>query len=159
VKPRLLLLLLLALVPLAIIAEVRAPWPAVRRAGTPAVAAAFADGFLEHLGSVQAAADALVDLGERRERNLLVVGQRQSSMNAALDATDAWLAQQAAHQGDPAVAAYRAGATGIRQAMADAQSAFLHFDWDGVAAANDTLKQGVADISTAADLLHAAVGT
>ncbi len=154
--PRLLLLFLLALIPLAIILVIRAP---VEPVSNDAATGTFADGFLEHLETVQEAAGALVDLGERRERNLLVVGQRQSSMNAALDATDAWLAQQAAHQGDPAVAAYRAGAAGIRQAMADAQSAFLRFDWDGIAAANDTLKQGAADISTAQDLLHAADGT
>ena len=155
VTPRILLLLILALMPLVIIVEMRSPGPPVSSVAT----GTFVDGFLEHLGTVQEAADALVDLGESRERNLLVVGQRQSAMNAALDATDTWLAQQPAHQNDPAVVAYRAGAAGIRQAMADAQSAFLHFDWDSIAAANDTLKQGAADISTATDLLHVADGT
>lgn len=151
--PRGLLLLFLTLVPLAVILGTREPAPPVRN---DSVTGSFADGFLEHLESVQEAAAALVDLGERRERNLLVVSQRQSAMNAALDATDAWLAQQAAPQDDPAVAAYRAGATEIRQAMSDAQSAFFRLDWDGIAAANDTLKQGAAEISTAVKLLRSA---
>jgi hypothetical protein len=159
VTPRILLLLLLALLPLAIVVDMHAPVPLVRNVGTPTATATFADEFLEHLRTVEEAADALVDLGERRERNLLVVGQRQSAMNDALDATDAWLAPQAEHQDDPAVVAYRTGAAGIRQAMADAQSAFLRLDWNGVAAANDTLKRGTATISTAADRLYAADGT
>lgn len=145
------LLLLLALVPLAIILVVRGPASPV---STDPPTLTFADGFREHLGTVHEAADALVDLGERRERNLLVVGQRQSAMNAALNASDAWLKQQPGHEDDPAVAAYRAGAHDIRQAMTDAQAAFLRFDWDGVAAANDTLRQGAAHISVAVDLLR-----
>ena len=80
-------------------------------------------------------------------------------MNAALDSTDAWLNQQTEHQDDPAVAAYRTGANLIRQAMADAQSAFLRLDWDGVAAANDTLKQGAASVAAAQDLLASADGS
>ena len=147
-----LLLLLLALVPLAIFLDLRGPEPP---AATNATNVTFADGFREHLGTVHEAADALVDLGDRRERNLLVVGQRQSAMNAALNAADAWLSQQPGHEDDPAVAAYRAGAADIRQAMIDAQAAFLRFDWDGVAVANDTLKQGAAHISMAGDLLRA----
>lgn len=153
--PRRLLLLLLALVPLAVILGTREPAPPVRN---DSATGTFAEGFLEHLASVQEAAAALVDLGERRERNLLVVSQRQSAMNAALDATDTWLAQQAAPQDDQAVAAYRAGASSIRQAMGDAQSAFLRFDWDGIAAANETLKQGASEISTAVNLLRSATG-
>jgi hypothetical protein len=70
-------------------------------------------------------------------------------MNAVLDSTDAWLAQQTTHQGDPAVVAYHTGAASIRQAMADAQSAFLRFDWDGIAAANVTLGEGVNEIHAA----------
>jgi hypothetical protein len=159
VTPRVLLLLLVALVPLVVILELGRPVTPVRVTGTPPVTTTFADGFRQHLGTVQEAAAALVDLGERRERNLLVVSQRQSAMNAALDATDAWLSQQPAQQSEPAVVAYRAGAAGIRQAMADAQSAFLRFDWVGIAAANDMLKQGIADISAAEDLLHSANGT
>lgn len=153
VMRRVVLLILLALVPFAAFLVTREPAPLVTNDKTTR---SFADDFLRHLGPVQEAADALVDLGERRERNLLVVSQRQSAMNAALDATDAWLAQQAAHRGDPAVAAYRAGAEKIRQAMGDAQSAFLRLDWDGIAAANELLKQGTAEIATAANLLQAA---
>lgn len=155
VTPRLSLLLLLAFVPLAVILGTREPaLPVVVDSAT----GPFADGFLKHLESVKEAAAAVVDLGERRERNLLVVSQRQSAMNAALDATDAWLLQQATHQDDPSVTAYRTGAAGIRQAMGDAQSAFLHLDWDGIATANDTLKQGASEISTAVELLSHATG-
>lgn len=153
--PRMLLLVLLALMPLAIVVNMREVSPPV---STDAATGTFDEEFLEHLGTVREAADALVDLGERRERNLLVVGQRQSAMNAALDATDAWLSRQAAHHDDPAVVAYRAGANAIRQAMADAQSAFFRFDWDGVAAANNILKQGVADITRAQALLQPGAG-
>lgn len=109
----------------------------------------FADAFRQHLLTVQAAADALVELGETRERNLLVVRQGQSAMNEALDSTDAWLSQQNAHEDDDAVATYRAGATLIRQSMADAQSAFFRFDWDSVTAANVTLRTGTNQIREA----------
>jgi hypothetical protein len=149
VTPRILLLLLLALAGLAIATGMRAPAPPVTNDVTATDTGTFTEGFLEHLRTVQVAADALVDLGERRERNLLIVGQRQSAMNAALDDTDSWLARQIAHQDDPAVVSYRSGAALIRQAMADAQSAFLHLDWDGIAAANETLGEGVIEIHTA----------
>jgi hypothetical protein len=158
VTPRILLVVLVALVPLALILAVQAPAPSATTDEIPADSATFTDQFLERLGTVQEATDALVDLGDRRERNLLVVSQRQAAMNAALDATDTWLGQQPAHQSDPAVAAYRAGAAGIRQAMADAQSAFLRFDWDGIAAANTTLRQGKADVTMAEDMLQSADG-
>ncbi len=156
--PRILLLLLLAFAGLALPLETRAPGPSAMDDGATTATATFAAGFLEHLESVRVAVDALVELGARRERNLLVVGQQQSAMNAALSSTDTWLAQQAAHQDDRAVAAYRSGADDIRQAMADAQSAFLHFDWDGIAAANDTLKRGAAEVAVAEGLLKPADG-
>lgn len=152
-KGRVLLLLVVALTGLGFALNPRQSPPPARVEGTPTTAGTFAVAFLEHLRTVQVAAAALIDLGERRERNLLVVGQRQSAMNAALDATDTWLAQQTAHQENPAVVAYRSGAALIRQAMADAQSAFLRFDWDGIATANITLKQGAAAMSVAEDLL------
>jgi hypothetical protein len=155
VTPRVLLLLLLALAGLAIASGLRAPAPPVTNDGTVTGTGSFTEEFMEHLETVRVAADALVDLGERRERNLLIVGQRQSAMNAALDATDTWLARQTAHQDDPAVVSYRSGAALIRQAMADAQSAFLHFDWDGIAAANETLNEGVIEIHTAATAIGA----
>lgn len=154
----LLLLLLVALAGLTMTMRVRALPPAANTDGG-VTATTFADGFLAHLGKVQAAVDALLDLGERRERNLLVVGQRQSAMNAALDSMDAWLAQQAAHQDDPAVAAYRSGADYIRRAMADAQSAFLRFDWAGIAKANGTLEQGAEKIAEAEEWLRSPDGS
>lgn len=153
-----LLLLLLVLAGLVIGVATRAPRPSELDRQPARATPSFVDEFEERLNSVQLAADALVDLGERRERNLLVVGQRQSAMNTALDATDAWLAQQAAAENEPPVAAYRAGAEKIRRAMSDAQSAFLHFDWSGVAAANDTLRQGAADIAAAKGFLESDAG-
>ncbi|MFT4041342.1 MAG: hypothetical protein QM692_24380 [Thermomicrobiales bacterium] len=114
---------------------------------------AFAGAFREHLARVQAAGETLVEIGARRDRNLLTVAQGQSAMTSALAETDAWLAGQAFAPDDPAVAAYRAGATQIRAAMADAQSAFLRFDWDGVAAATQELDSGVAQIRAAQALL------
>ena len=150
--PRAVLLLFLACVPPVIFLTTHPRVPSSPGAGSTGSAVAFAGEFLEHLELVQAAAADLVDLGERRERNLLVVGQRQSAMNAALTAMDTWLDQQPAHHDDAAVAAYRAGAIDIRQAMADAQSAFLHLDWDGIAAANVTLRKGATNLANAEHL-------
>lgn len=158
-KRRLLLLLLLVLAGLGITFAVRAPLGPAGNHRDMTATPTFGEGFLEHLDAVQIAAEALVDLGERRERNLLVVGQRQSAMNAALDATDAWLAQQVMPQDDHAVAAYRSGAALIRQSMTDAQSAFLRFDWNSIAAANVVLKQGAAEIAEARNSLISPNGT
>lgn len=147
------MLLLLAVAGLAITLQVTAPGPSPSMNSSVPDTSTFTAGFLEHLSTVQTAAVALVELGERRERNLLVVGQRQSAMNAALDSTDAWLTQQAAHDSDPAVATYRTGADLIRKAMSDAQSAFFRLDWDGIAAANVTLQAGVDEVSAAVSQL------
>jgi hypothetical protein len=154
-KSGILLLILLVLSGLAIALGASAPLRSP--AGNQRVTnpSSFSEEFLAHLTDVQEAADSLVAIGDRRERNLLVVGQGQAAMNAALDATDAWLAEQTTSQEDAAIAAYRSGAAAIRQAMTDAQAAFLRFDWDGVAAANATLKQGTAQIADARDLLTA----
>ncbi|MCA9880154.1 MAG: hypothetical protein KC442_20310 [Thermomicrobiales bacterium] len=157
-KPALALLLVILLAGAgALFLRPAAPPPNPVTRASPA-ATPFAAGFRSQLASVLSAGEALVDLGERRERNLLVVRQRQSAMIAALDATDAWLAQHPAAADDPAVAAYRTGSTRIRAAMAEAQAAFLRFDWDAIAAANDTLRQGVADLTTARDLLPEPAG-
>ena len=152
------LLLLLAVAGLVVFLNLRPTVPSTNLDGSLPPAGTFTSGFLAHLETVQEAADALVDLGERRERNLLVVAQGQSAMNAALDATDSWLAQQPTHQDDAAVAAYRSGANEIRQAMTDAQSAFLRLDWNGVAAANVTLREGVDNIRAAVEDLAAQDG-
>jgi hypothetical protein len=104
----------------------------------------------------RAAADAraLVILGESRERNLLRIRAGQEAMNSSLAATDAWLA---AHPqlspGHPAVAAYRHGAAAIREAMDEAQAAFLRFDFDRVGRAVERLRQGAAALEQAIDLL------
>ena len=150
---RVLLLLLLIVAGLVVGLRMRAPGPPPITDGTMTVTPTFAEEFLQHLSSVQTAADALVELGESRERNLLVVGQRQSAMNAALDSTDAWLTQQGANDSDPAVETYRTGAALIRQAMSDAQSAFLRLDWDGIAAANVTLLAGTDEVHAAVSQL------
>ena len=157
-KPRVLLLLLLVVGGLVVGLGTLTSTQTGGDDGVATPTPAFADGFRAHLTTVEAAAGALVDLGERRERNLLVVGQRQSAMNAALDATDAWLVQPGIPEEHPAVLEYRAGAALIRQSMADAQSAFLRLDWDGIAAANVTLKQGTAAIAVAEDLLTSPAG-
>lgn len=151
---RVLLVFALGLASLSLLTmRAMAPFPASEPA-TTAASTTFAEGFAERLATVQLAADALVDLGARRERNLLVVSQRQLAMNAALDSTDAWLARQTAPSEGAAVAAYRAGAADIRRAMTDAQSAFFRLDWDGVAAANETLRQGAAEITSAREVLR-----
>ena len=146
---RVLLLLLLMIVGLAIALSAHPPGPTSIRSGPSTDSPSFAEGFLEQLSIVEAAANALVELGVSRERNLLIVGQRQSAMNAALDSTDTWLTQHAAHESDPAVIAYRTGAILIRQAMSDAQSAFFRLDWDDIAAANVTLQLGADQVTAA----------
>jgi hypothetical protein len=145
---RLLLFLALVVSGLVIALSLRVPGPPPT-ADHISSAPTFTEGLREHLQDVQAAADALVELGETRERNLLVVRQRQSAMNAALDATDAWLAQHNEHEDDIAVVAYRSGAALIRKSMSEAQSAFFRFDWDGIAAANVTLQDGAHLITEA----------
>jgi hypothetical protein len=145
---RLLMLLIIVLAGLVLAFGLQPPAPLPANDSTPGPST-FDEAFHLRLLEVQEAAITLVELGETRERNLLVVGQRQSAMNAVLDSTDAWLTQQQAREDDPAVASYRSGAASIRSAMSDAQSAFIRFDWDGVAAANDTLKAGVDQIDAA----------
>jgi hypothetical protein len=150
---RVLLLLLLIVAGLAMGLSARAPGPTSTVNGALTDSSSFAEGFLAQLSNVQVAAGGLVELGESRERNLLIVGQRQSAMNAALNATDAWLTQHAGHEGDPSVMAYRTGARLIRQAMSDAQSAFFRLDWDEIARANVTLQAGADEISAAVSQL------
>ena len=99
-------------------------------------------------------ATALVALGDARERNLLRIHAAQDEMNAALDAADAWLTTHPAPAADaPAVSAYRAGASTVRAAMADALAGFLRLDFDRVAAATRTMREGESALRRALHLL------
>jgi hypothetical protein len=135
-----------------------------RRAGTPAyapplaIATPEADPFRSRFRPLveraASAATALVTLGESRERNLLRIRAAQTEMNAALDAADAWLATHPVPAADePAVAAYREGASSIRAAMAEALAGFLHFDFDRVAQATQAMESGAEMIDEAAEAL------
>ena len=145
-----LLLLMVGLGGMVTAVLLRPEAPPIRQGMSSPVAAPQTSELREHLGAVALAGTALVEMGERRERNLLVVRQRQAAMTDALSATDAWLAEHPSLEPHPAVTAYRSGAAKIRDAMAQAQAAFLRFDWDAIAAANMTLQEGV-------DAIHAAL--
>lgn len=106
-----------------------------------------------------AEAQSLVQLGESRSRNLLAIRSAQARMSALLDAIDAFIeSAPATERFDDALAAYRTGSISIRDAMDEAQAAFLRFDWDRVAAATSTLDRGASDLRRSVALLYAAAG-
>lgn len=93
----------------------------------------------------EAAKDArvLVELGETKDRNLFRIRSSQSAMQRSLDDTDAWLERHARDQMDAkAVAAYRDGASLVRTAMVEAQAGFLRLDFDRVARATVSMREG-----------------
>ncbi len=115
----------------------------------------FRAGFLPLLEQAAANAQALVAMGESRERNLLRIRAAQEAMSSSLAAADAWLAdQQPPAPVEPAIAAYRPGAAAIRTAMSEAEAGFLRLDFDRVVRATVTLRQGAADLARAVGLLQ-----
>ena len=75
-------------------------------------------------------------------------------MNETLADVDAWLAAHPAEIDDEAaIAAYRAGAASVREAMAEAQAGFLRLDFDRVARATGTMREGEAALQEAVALL------
>jgi hypothetical protein len=110
----------------------------------------FRSGFLPLLDRAAAQADALVAMGDARERNLVSIHSAQDAMNAALQDADDWLASHPAPPSDEtAVAAYRRGAAAVRAAMDEALAGFLHLDFGRVARATETMRQGAADLNRA----------
>lgn len=127
-----------------------APSPAV---ATPAVAPSSAE-FLPLLERAAAEAKALVSLGDSRERNLFRIRAAQAAMSAALADTDAWLAAHPpAAENEAAVVSYRDGAASIREAMTEAQAGFLRLDFERVARATETMREGEAALRHAIALL------
>lgn len=123
------------------------------RVASPA-SGGFAAGFRPLLARAAAEAEALVEMGEARERNLLRIRAGQNAMHEALGAADGWLAEQPPAPGDvPAVEAYQEGATSIRTAMNEAQAGFLRLDFDRVARSTETMREGAALLDRAIDLL------
>jgi hypothetical protein len=97
----------------------------------------------------------LVELGERKDRNLLRIRAGQDAMEQSLGAADDWLAQNPGAEVDAAsVAAYRLGATRIRVAMAEAQEGLLRLDFDRVARATATMREGERLLGDAQRLLE-----
>ena len=111
-------------------------------------------GFAPLLDRATADARMLVELGERKERNLFRIRAAQTEMEASLAAADAWLAANPVpKEHEAAVAAYREGAASIRAAMAEAQAGFLRLDFDRVARAAATMRDGEAALGDATLLL------
>jgi len=116
----------------------------------PIEARAFRAGFLPLLHDAVARASVLVAMGESRERNLLRIRAGQEGMTTALSSADVWLETHPAPAVDePAMAAYREGAAAIRLAMQEAQAGFLRFDFDRVARATETLREGTTALKRA----------
>ena len=114
---------------------------------TPAVPleteALYAKELESRLSTASAEARSLVDLAERRSRNLLEIRAAQRRMEDKLDAVDAF----ASENPPPAPLAsaldsYRNGARAIRTAMDEAQAGFFRLDWERVASAYDRLATG-----------------
>lgn len=127
-----------------------APSPAI---ATPALATSSAE-FLPLLERAAAEANALVSLGDSRERNLFRIRAAQAAMSAALADTDAWLAAHPpAAENEAAVVSYRDGAASIREAMTEAQAGFLRLDFERVARATETMREGEAALRHAIALL------
>ena len=112
-------------------------------AAPPETEALYAQELETRLGTAAAEARSLVDLAERRSRNLLEIRAAQRRMEDKLDAVDAFAS---AHPTPAPFAStldnYRSGANSIRAAMAEAQSGFLRLDWERVASAYDQLATG-----------------
>ncbi len=131
------------------------------RPGTGRVEGGGADGgtaalFGRRVADAALEARALVELGERRSRNLIAITSAQGRMEDKLAAADAIAAALPASPGlAPALTAYRGGATDVRAAMDDAQAAFLRLDWDRVARAYDRMENGAARLTEAAATLGA----
>lgn len=120
---------------------------------TPA-ASAWRAGFLPLLEAVAAEAERLAEMGESRERNLLRIRAGQDAMNAALADADAWLAAHPPDEpNEAAIASYRDGSTAIREAMAEARAGFLRLDFDRVARATETMREGETALRHALTLL------
>ncbi|HYO30074.1 MAG TPA: hypothetical protein VER37_05780 [Thermomicrobiales bacterium] len=110
--------------------------------------------FARLLESDAALAGELVGLGEAKSRNLLAITGQQRRMGDLLDETDAFLATAELPAGaEPAVAAYRDGATAIRAAMAEAQAGFVRFDWERVGRATARMTEGEAALARAVSLV------
>ena len=101
------------------------------------------------LRAAAAQAAALVDLGEERSRNLFAIRAAQREMTDRLAAADEVAARPFPARFALALAAYRTGAETSRQAMVEAESAFLRFDWERVAAATALLTEGATALDRA----------
>jgi paraquat-inducible protein B len=105
---------------------------------------------------VQAANDArtLVELGETKDRNLFRIREGQAAMERSLLAADGWLTRNPSLHADAAAATYRDGASRIRAAMDEAQQGFRRLDFDRVAQATETMREGERLLRDAQRLLE-----
>ena len=99
--------------------------------------------FASLLGEAADDARVLVELGESKDRNLFRIRASQTAMQRSLDATEEWLKRHPSDQIDPeAVVSYREGASLVRTAMDEAQAGFLRLDFDRVARATVSMREG-----------------
>ncbi len=139
---------------LRVVAPLGGDGPPLAASPVPGEARAFHAGFQTLVQDAIAKAEILVAMGDSRERNLLRIRAEQEGMTTALAAADLWLEETPAPViEEPAVAAYREGAAAIRLAMQEAQAGFLRFDFDRVARATETLREGAAALERALALL------
>lgn len=125
----------------------------------PAEEAAYYEAIASRLERATSDADGLVEIGEQRSRNLFAIRDAQERMNESLDALDLLLANRPPPDRFAAsVASMRAGSMALREAMAEAQAAFLRLDWERVAAANDLAVTGADRLRGAERELDSAAG-
>jgi hypothetical protein len=134
--------------------EAEAPPPSLP-SGIPESSAAL-QSFRPLLQRASTQADALVALGQARERNLIRIRSEQNAMAAVLAEADAWVNANSDSESEPAIATYGEGAASIRAVMNEAQEGFLRFDFDRVTGATETLMTGADALRQALDLLTGA---
>ena len=106
--------------------------------------------FRQALGGATDQAGGLLDLGERKSRNIPEILSEQRKLGARLAEIDALIASGTLPQEmQPAIDAYTSGAADIRGAMQNAKSGFSQLNWEKVRGATEQLAKGVASLAEA----------
>lgn len=139
----------------------RAPLRAtpVASAGPPAAETVYRKALAPRIERAALDADALVEIGERRSRNLLEIRAAQNRMGDSLAAIDLLLANRPPPADlQSSISGYWEGAEALREAMTEAQAGFVRLDWERVAAAYERAGTGAAALHRAERLLASAAG-
>lgn len=140
-----------------------APAPVGASLPTAVALTAEDDAFYRFVGTrlraLTAESSKLVALGESRSRNVVELQARANRIDDISAQIDGYLeATPIPSRFGGVVASYRSGIAAMRSGIAATKSAFLRFDWDGVAAGLKTFETGVAQVASAFGLLQRAAG-